>query len=255
MDYVAIVQARMGSSRLPHKVLKPILGIPMLLRQVERIQHSKKISTIIIATSTERIDDEIDIVCRENNIACFRGSLHDVLDRYYKAAKKYAANNVVRLTADCPLIDATVIDQVIHYFENNSLDYASNTLHPTFPDGLDVEVFRFSALERAFQHACLKSEREHVTPFLKKQENQFNIGSYEHSQDYSAIRLTVDYEEDLLLVRKIYEMMYPENPAFSFADILTLITHNPWLTSINSTFIRDEGYAKSLQEDEVIKDE
>jgi len=164
---LAILQARVSSTRLPGKVLKPILGMPMLLRQIERVKQAKLIEQLLVATSDDKSDDPIEQLCRENDIACFRGSLDDVLDRFYQAAKPYQPDHIVRLTGDCPLIDPQLIDEVVVFCLSGDYDYVSNAFEPTYPDGLDVEVFRFPCLQQAWEEAELPSEREHVTLFIK----------------------------------------------------------------------------------------
>ncbi|MCB0328846.1 MAG: glycosyltransferase family protein, partial [Bdellovibrionales bacterium] len=155
----AIVQARMGSSRLPGKVLLPLQGKPMLIQQLERVQRVKGLDQVIVATTTEPGDQVIVDVCREYGIACYRGSSSDVLDRYYQIAKEVGANEIIRVTADCPLLDPQVVDQLVEYFHDGEFDYAANNLRPTLPDGLDAEVFRFEVLEEAWKEAKLPSER------------------------------------------------------------------------------------------------
>lgn len=246
---LGVLQARTTSTRLPGKVLKPILGIPMLLRQLERVKNARLIETLIVATSQDITDDPIEKLCRENNITCFRGQLDDVLDRFYQAAKPFNPDHVVRLTGDCPLSDPVLIDQVISYHITNNFDYTSNTIEPTYPDGLDVEVFRFSSLEQAWQEAILPSHREHVTPFIHQQPNRFKIGKVKNNVDLSHLRWTVDEHLDFILVEKIYETLYLNNPMFSTKDILLLLENKPELVKINSDYQRNEGYIKSLVKD------
>lgn len=246
---LAILQARLSSRRLSQKVLKSILGKPMLLRQVERLKRSKRIDRLIVATSTESSDDDIEKLCSENNIACHRGKLDDVLDRYYQAAKPLNPKYIVRLTADCPLADPDVIDDVISFYMNGNFDYASNTLEPTFPDGLDIEILKYSSLEQTWKEAILPSEREHVTPFIYKNPQRFILGNFEHSSDLSHLRWTVDEPEDFEFVTLIYEALYHQNSAFSMFDILDLLEKKPELSRINNMYARNEGYQKSLDDD------
>ena len=249
MKTLAILQARVTSSRLPGKVLKPIMGRPMLALQIERVLRSKNIDQLIIATSTDRSDDRLATFCLDMNVHCYRGSLKDVLDRFYQAAQTCKPDHIVRITGDCPLIDPEVIDEVIAFYLNGDYDYASNSVEPTFPDGLDVEIFRFSALEGAWKEACLPSQREHVTPFIHQQPNRYRIGHYKNTEDLSHLRWTVDEPEDFDLVNKIYEELYPAEPNFRMADVLHLLQQRPeWLT-INKQFERNEGFIKSLHED------
>lgn len=252
---VGILQARVSSSRLPGKVLKPLLGEPMLIRQVERIRRAKKIDCLIIATSNESSDDPIEKLCFDYNISCFRGSLDDVLDRFYHAAKSAGADYVVRMTGDCPLTDPEIIESVIQFCLENQLDYVSNALEPTFPDGLDVEVFRFSCLEAAWKEARLTSEREHVTPFIYNHTDRFKVASYNSDVDLSHLRWTVDEPDDFKFVTEIYELLYRKNPSFSSKDILDILADRSELTKINSMHGRNEGYEKSLKKDICINPE
>lgn len=246
---LAILQARVSSSRLPGKVLKPLLGVPMLLRQIERLKKSRKIDRLLVATSTEPSDDPIEKLCEENGIACYRGSLNDVLDRFYQAARGFDPEHVVRLTADCPLTDAKLIDDVIGFYLDGGFDYASNAIQATYPDGLDMEVFSFSCLERAWREAALPSQREHVTPFIHQQPLLFKIGHYKNSSDLSHLRWTVDEPKDFELVTMVYEALYPKNPGFSTQEILQLLDQKPELVHWNTTHQRNEGYQKSLEAD------
>ncbi|WP_417668673.1 cytidylyltransferase domain-containing protein [Pseudoalteromonas tetraodonis] len=257
-DTLIILQARMSSSRLPNKVLLPILDKPMLAHQVARLQKVKTAHKLIIATSNEDSDDDIELLCRQLDIDCFRGDLSDVLARYYHAAIKFKSNdntdnkstNIVRVTGDCPLIDANVIDDVIELFTKNNCDYCSNCAPATLPDGLDVEIFSFTALEKAYQLAKKPSEREHVTPFIRNNPQLFTLSNYAHNPDLSHYRWTVDEPKDFELVTKIYEYLYAQKPNFTLADILILMQEKPELTKINHHIIRNEGLLKSEKEDQ-----
>lgn len=246
---LAILQARVSSSRLPGKVLLPIVGVPMLLRQIERITLSKKIDRLLVATSADSSDDAIETLCRQNKVDFFRGSLDDVLDRFYQAALPFQADQIVRLTGDCPLADPEIIDQTIDFHLSGKYDYTSNCLEPTFPDGLDVEVFRMDCLKEAWKEARLPSQREHVTPFIYQNPSRFRIGHYKNNIDLSHLRWTVDEEEDFKLVAKIYETLYPLNKNFSTADILDFLEKHPELKTINKKYQRNEGYQKSLSQE------
>lgn len=245
----AILQARVSSTRLPGKVLKPILGKPMLSHQIDRVLQSRRIDQLVIATSTDPSDDQLEILCRQTGVSCFRGSLNDVLDRFYLAAKTRRPQHVVRLTGDCPLIDPEIIDAVIDFYLAGSYDYASNAIQPTFPDGLDVEVFRFSTLKQAWKEAALPSQREHVTPFIHQQPDRYRIGHYCNAEDLSHLRWTVDEPEDFKLITLIYETLYPANPDFTMQDILNLVDAKPELRTLNAHFMRNEGMLKSKQRD------
>ena len=247
---LGILQARASSSRLPGKVLMPILGKPMLALQIEREHRSRMIDRLIVATSEEDSDDPIQELCQTLGVQCHRGSLRDVLDRFYGAARQSPTPWIVRLTGDCPLADPEVIDSTIEFCIKNDYDYASNSLEPTFPDGLDVEVFKFSALETAWQEATLPSDREHVTPFIHKNRSRFRVGCYKNDRDLSDLRWTVDEPEDFELIRRVYEALYPENPEFGYREVLALMNSNPELKELNSQYVRNEGYLRSLADDE-----
>ena len=249
---LAILQARFSSTRLPGKVLKKILGKPMLSLQLERIKHSKRIEELIVATSTEDSDNKIESLCKSMEIPCFRGSLNDVLDRFYQAALPYKPENIVRLTGDCPLIDPLIIDNVIDLCIRGEFDYVSNALEPTFPDGLDVEAFKFSAHETAWKEAFLPSHREHVTPFIYQNPERFRIDNYRNNIDLSYLRWTVDLPQDFELVRQIYEALYRQNPKFTTQDILTFLHNNPSLLQINKSILRNEGLKKSEEADKLL---
>lgn len=249
MKSLAILQARVSSSRLPGKVLLPILGEPMLFRQIERIRRAGRIDHLIVATSIDRSDDALVEACVARDIPCARGSLDDVLDRFVKCALPYQPEIVVRLTGDCPLADPQLIDAMLQGFEDCGYDYLTNANPPTFPDGLDVEVMRFSCLMETHREAKLPSEREHVTPFLRAHPERFRLGNHAAEVDRSGLRWTVDEEQDLAFVRSVYQRLYPEKPDFSTDDILGLLADNPQLQLLNSRFERNEGLKKSLQDD------
>jgi spore coat polysaccharide biosynthesis protein SpsF len=244
---LAILQARLSSSRLPGKVLKSILGKPMLLHQIERLQHSKKIDKLVIATSDNVSDDAIENMCLDNNIEVFRGDLNNVLDRFYQCTKSFKPDHVVRLTGDCPLADWQIIDDMIQCYLDKKLDYMATSLN--FPDGLDAEVMTMRALTEAKYHATLPSELEHVTQYINKKPIKFKIEYFEFNKDLSHLRWTVDEPEDFALVEKIYQDLYERNSLFLTSDILDLLKRQPELTRINDSFIRNEGLEKSIQED------
>jgi spore coat polysaccharide biosynthesis protein SpsF len=245
---LAVLQARVSSTRLPGKVLKPILGVPMIIRQIERVKRAKLIDKLVIATSIDKSDDQLADLCRDYQLDCFRGSLDDVLDRFYQAALKYNPEQVVRLTGDCPLTDPEVIDKVIELHLKGNYDYTSNVFELSYPDGLDVEVVRFVCLERAWKEAKLMSQREHVTIFIHQQPQLFKIGCVKNQKDLSNLRWTVDEPEDLILITRIYEHFYKTNSKFATDDILQFIDKNPLLQNINQKYERNEGLKKSLAE-------
>ncbi len=250
---IAILQARMTSSRLPGKVLRQIVGKPMLWHQINRVKRAREYDRLIIATSSDPSDDPIAELCRELKTECFRGNLDNVLDRYYRAAQNYEPDFVVRLTGDCPLADPEVIDAAVRFTVENGFDYASNSLEPTFPNGLDVEVFTFAALEKAWKEAELPSQKEHVTPYINRQPDKFKIGHFKQRNDLSYMRWTVDEPRDFEFVSAVYDALYHENPNFNTEDILELLRCRPELTEINGNIERNEGFKKSLKLDEEFK--
>jgi glutamate-1-semialdehyde 2,1-aminomutase len=249
---VGVLQARYSSSRLPGKVLMPILGHPMLALQIERLRRARRIDKLVVATSDQPDDDALLTACKAIGVECSRGSLNDVLDRVFRAASAEEASIVVRLTGDCPLADPEVIDACIARHCDGKFDYTTNALAPTFPDGLDVEVMSMAALQAAWREATLPSEREHVTPFIYKQPERFRIGHLRGDRDLSALRWTVDEPADMEFVRAVYGALYSAKPAFGMADVLDLMAARPGLADLNATHRRNEGLAKSLVADEVL---
>ncbi len=249
---VAIIQARMGSTRLKGKVMKEIVGKPILQHVLERVTASRLVDASILATTCNQEDDMLIELCDVIGVSSFRGSETDVLDRFYECARSYGADTVVRITADCPFVDPDIIDKAITVFREGDSDYVS-TAYPiqTFPDGLDVEVFSFDALRKAWQTAKLLSEREHVTPYIwKNEKGEFKVESIQNATDLSDKRWTVDNEKDFIFVKTIYEALYSENTIFKFDDIISYLNENPELEKINAGTKRNEGYLKSLGEDE-----
>jgi glutamate-1-semialdehyde 2,1-aminomutase/spore coat polysaccharide biosynthesis protein SpsF len=245
---VAVIQARMGSRRLPGKSLAEIEGRPMLWHVIQRAKRATLIDRVVVATSTNSADDVIEAMCRELAVPCYRGSENDVLDRFYMAARAEKASQVVRITADCPLIDPEIIDRVIRRFQRGDLDYASNAMVRSFPDGLDTEVFSFSALERAWHEATKSSEREHVTPYLRS--GKFRTANVESDSTslYQHYRWTVDEAEDLEFIRAVYRGLHQKGD-FGMKDVLELIEKNPGLEKLNSEIVSNRGYYKSLFEE------
>jgi len=244
---VAIIQARMGSKRLPGKVLMDLNGIPMLQYQVDRVVKSKIIDQVVVATSTLPQDDEIVIFCKKINIAFFRGSENDVLSRYYDAAIKYKVDTIVRITADCPLINPEVIDRTIELFQNNDLDYAGNTVPPEssqFPDGSDVEVFSMQALERANQEATSKEDREHVTFYFWKSEEKdtFKIAQLGNHENWSKYRFTVDYPEDYQVVKQIDKELKRRNKFGTLEEIIQILKEHPEIVKLNAKYYFGIGW-------------
>jgi spore coat polysaccharide biosynthesis protein SpsF len=223
---IAIIQARMGSSRLPNKSLMDIDGKTALEFMIDRVRKSDLIDDIVIATTINQKDDVIANLCINNQINCYRGSENDVLDRYYQSAKKYEATIVVRLTSDCPLIDPDLIDETINIFINKKVDYASNAVPPDkkkYPDGSDVEVFSFDALQRSWVETTDLKDREHVTFYMWDKRDNFNTIMLDNEHDWGRYRITVDYIEDLELVRKIVKKLNDNNLDGSTKEIIEII--------------------------------
>lgn len=250
---LTIIQARMGSTRLPEKVLAPIDGYPMLWHVLNRLADIPLIDKMVVATTDLSTDDPIASFCQKAGFQWFRGNEADVLDRFYRAAHRYGADSIVRITGDCPLIDPRIVEKVINVYRDGKWDYVSNTIERTFPDGLDVEVFSFSALEEAWQKTTLMSEREHVTPYIWKNRECFKQAQVTQKNDLSDLRWTVDEPEDLEVVRRIYQALFEEGRVFLMKDVLRLIAQHPELSTINSGFVSNEGYLKSIREDRVVR--
>lgn len=246
---LCIIQVRYGSTRLPGKVLKKVKGLTLLEYEIRRVGRAKKIDKVVIATTINKADDEIEALSKKMGVDCFRGSEADVLDRYYRCSSQYPEyKNIIRITGDCPLIDPEIIDQVVDLFEKNDFDYASNVDPATFPDGLDVEVFKKSALEKAAQMAKLLSEREHVTQSIRKNpENK--KGNYRSEKDYSNYRLTVDEPKDFEVIEFIITKSRPDA---SYLDYIALLNNNPLIREKNKHINRNEGLEKSLREDKYV---
>lgn len=249
-----IIQSRMGSTRLPKKILLKVNGRSLLSCMIERVKRARKIDKIVIATTTSLFDNEIEIFCKDGNVECYRGSEEDVLDRYYNCAKLFGARVIVRLTSDCPLIDPAIIDEVVNCYLKNSFkyDFVANTVPPpsTYPDGMDVEVFSFNLLEKAWKNAKKPSEREHVTFYFWKNPGLFKIYRHDLKIDLSKYRLTVDYEEDYLLIEKIIEHFHDEKLLFTMEHIVAFLEDNPDIVKINQRIERNVGWQKSLRKDE-----
>jgi spore coat polysaccharide biosynthesis protein SpsF (cytidylyltransferase family) len=250
LETLIITQARTSSTRLPGKVLKTINGKELLKIHTDRLKNSKLTDKIIVATTIESIDNQIEDLCKEWGIEVSRGSENDVLDRYYKACLKYNPKWVVRVTSDCPLIDPNLIDSVIEFTKNNNVDYCSNTLIESFPDGQCIEVFTFKSLEIAWKNAKLKSEREHVTPYIinncdTNQGNLFKAINYPSIKDYSKIRMTVDEIRDFELIVQLIDKLGENKTWEEYTKYI--IQNNLYL--INKDIKRNEGYYKSLKND------
>ena len=243
-----IVQARMGSSRLYGKVMAKADDEYIVFDYlINQLKHSKLIQKIIIATTTNKEDDLIVEFAKKNQIEFFRGNESDVLDRYYQCAKNFSSNNILRITSDCPLTDPTVIDDLIINYQKISCDYASNNLIRTYPIGLDAEIFSFTTLEKACKNSILPSEREHVSPYMKKNSSIFKQFNMRNKIKVPLIRLTIDREEDLELFRIVISKI-TERPIL-MDDILKLYKNEPKLFEINNHLDPLEGYNKSIKYD------
>jgi spore coat polysaccharide biosynthesis protein SpsF len=241
---VAVIQARMSSSRLPGKVLMPIAGRPLLAFMVERVRRAKLLDAIVVATS----DDPMAAMLIENDIAVWRGSLDNVLTRFHDAALSQNADVVLRLTGDCPLIEPQLIDACVNMLAGQCLDYVSNTTPPTYPDGLDVEAMTMSALSQTEKEATLVSEREHVTPFIRRYPDRFTNSALTSAIDFSALRWTVDYADDLDTVRAMVDAIEGDPVLADRFDFLRVIDQLK-LSDTSARHARNEGLAKSLRED------
>ena len=247
---VAIIQARMGSTRLPGKVLLEIMGKPLLAHIVDRISESKLVnSSIILATTTNPADHVLVDFANENHLECFVGSEEDVLDRFYQAAKRSGADIIVRITADDPFKDPKIMDEIIQIMLDGDFDYVSNTIKPTYPEGLDIEVFSFDSLEKAWKYGKKPSEREHVTPYIWNHPEIFKLHNVEHGIDLSSMRWTLDTNDDFEFTKIIYENLYAQGKIFRMNDILNLLTNKPDIQKINAGIERSAGYKKSLWEE------
>lgn len=240
----AIIQARLGSTRLPGKVLRTLNGKPLLLHIVNRLKLCKQIDSIVLATTANPIDDTLAEWCKENNISCFRGDENNVLKRYYDAATKYMADIIVRITADDPFKDPKVIDSVIALLKEKSLDFAFNNYPPSFPEGLDTEVFTYKAIKQAFETETTDFEKEHVTQYFYHNPSKFKLGNYAYPRDISYLRLTVDTEQDFALAEKIYQKLSPHGEMFYLDDILSLFDKESELQNINKGVKRSALYEK-----------
>jgi spore coat polysaccharide biosynthesis protein SpsF len=251
LKVVAILQARIGSTRLPGKVLLPAAGKSLIRHMFERVQRASTINELWLATSEDSANDSLAEEVAKTGVFVFRGSENDVLSRYEAVVERTGADWVVRLTGDCPLHDPAIIDQVVRFAHDHSseFDYVSNSLRPSFPDGLDVEVFNSAALARAAKEATSALQREHVTPFIHRHHDgpgPFRVGHFIGPADFSHLRWTVDEPADYEVVKEIFEALYPVTPEFGWMDVLALVTRRPQLIIKNSGIVRNEGYLKAL---------
>ena len=244
MKVVAVIQARMSSRRFRGKVLMQLAGVPVLEHVVQRISYCKTINQVVVATSSDTSDDDIEAWCIDNKVECFRGKLNDVLDRFYQAAKHYQADAIVRITADCPVIDPAIVDEVVEGYQVGGFEFYG--LAGEFPDGLDCTVFSFSAIERAWNESVLPSEREHVGPYIEKNPEIFKNGTLVKFKGMSHHRWTLDEPEDFKFLSFVFDELYVKGSIFYTHQIIKLLEINPEISNINSNIIRNEGYQNSL---------
>ena len=244
MRVVAIIQARSGSTRLPGKVLADVHGKALLRRVIERVKAIRNVDGVVIATTDAPADHAIEEIAQREQVAVFRGSESDVLDRYYHAAVRNRADVIARVTADCPLLDPEVAARVIDHFLRGAFDYVSNVDPPTFPDGLDTEVFTMKALGESWREAHLNSDREHVTPFIRSRKDRFSQGNVENPANLSHLRWTVDEADDLEFIRQVYARMGKD--LFGLDEVMNLLQREPALMAINHRHERNEGYKRSI---------
>jgi spore coat polysaccharide biosynthesis protein SpsF len=224
-------------------VLADLEGAPLLERLLRRLSQAKQLDRIAVATSTAVEDDDVEAAATAIGVAVVRGPLDDVLGRYRIAAEKLGANAVVRITADCPLVDPGVIDVVVERFLAGNADYVSNAHPPTYPDGLDVEVLSTATLELAAREAHLEADREHVTLFVHRQPERFSLENVEYDRDLSDLRWTVDYEDDLHFVREVYRALLPSGDGFTMQDVLALLEREPRIAALMPSHSRSQGVA------------
>ncbi len=252
MSVIAIIQARVGSTRLPNKVLLDLKGKTVLERVIERVAASRLVDKIVVATTVSPDDLALVKLCAENLVSVFCGSEVDVLDRYYQAAGLFGAGQIVRITADCPLMDPAVIDKVIEEHLRAKADYTANIIKETYPDGEDVEVFTYAVLKKAWQNARLASEREHVTPYIRKHGELFKIVSVEQAENQRVKRWTLDNPEDYEFIKMVYDELFDGQRLFGMREVLEMLEKNEGAESINRHLARNSGYQKSLRADVVL---
>lgn len=251
MKIIAVTQARVGSTRLPAKILKEVNGETLLETHLKRILKSKRITSLKVATTNEAGSERIVSIADNVGAEAYKGSVNDVLDRFYQTVREEKPDYVIRLTSDCPLIDASIIDHVIDLAIKSGADYVSNTLDVTYPDGMDCECFKFSSLEKAWKEATLKSDREHVTPYIWRNStikggDMFRSECLRNSEDWSDIRITVDTPEDFEVIKSILEELGPSKNCEEYVEY---IKKHKEISDINSSLGRNEGYEKSLKQD------
>lgn len=249
MNVVVVIQARMGSSRLPGKVLMPLGGKPAIQQVVERARQIPGVTEVVLATSTSPGDDRLAAFCESIGATVVRGSENDVLDRYYQAARQAGADVVIRVTGDCPLLDPQESGKVLRRLLVGDVDYVSNCHPATYPDGLDTEACTFAALERAWNEARSKAEREHVTLYLWRNPDRFRPANVAHATDLSGLRLTLDEPKDHRLLAAVFDELGKRGQSGSLAEVLAVLAAHPEFVAMNADIGRDEGLARSLAEE------
>tara|TARA_Y100000816_G_C25907435_1_gene473319 strand:- start:21 stop:779 length:759 start_codon:yes stop_codon:yes gene_type:complete len=252
MQFSIIIQARLGSTRLSGKILKNYKSYNLLNVLIKRLKRSKKVKNIIVATTTQKEDDKVVKFCENNSINFFRGSKNDVLNRYYHASKKYNVKNIIRITSDCPLIDPKILDKMIIEFKQKKLDYLSNTYPEpsTFPDGMDIEIFTFNSLKLANRYSNKKSEKEHVTVYIRKN-SKFKTFRTDLMKDKSNYRLTVDYLKDFNLFKNIIDNFKQKIFFVSMNEIIKFLDKNPRLIKYQKKILRNEKLISDMKRDKI----
>ncbi len=243
----------MGSTRLPGKVLKHLAGRPVLEHVVERVGRAHSVNEVIVVTTMNPQDLPIVAWCASHGIRVSCGSEDDVLDRFYQAARHVKPDALMRFTADCPLMDPTVVDSLVSLYRDSGADYANNVEHETYPDGLDGEIFSLAALERAWKDATLQSEREHVTPYIRHHPELFKIRVLDHEPSLGGMRWTLDQQEDFDFLSAVYAELGTDRAPFGMREVIDLLCRKPEVQQLNGSIVRNEGYLKSLREDRAVK--
>ncbi len=248
---VAIIQARMTSTRLPGKIMLKACDQTFLAHMIERVKHSKTLDKIVIATTINKTDDIIENFCKEHDVFCYRGSEKDLLDRYKMAADAVSADIVVRLTSDTPLMDPTVIDKIVKVYQNNNYDLVSNNLPlpRTYPDGMNVEVFSHNILNEIHKEAKKFSDREHVTFFIAMHPDRYKVYRVDYEKNISQYRFNLDYPEDYIFLKSVFEGMYNLNPFFTMEDTIDWLGEHPEILKLNAHIKPNLGILKSFEED------
>jgi len=253
MNIVAIIQARMSSTRLPKKVLLPLGKKTVIENVYDRVGRSKLVNRVVLATTTDPSDDVLAKLCEEKGIEVFRGSLEDVLDRYYQAGLKYHADVIVRITGDCPLTDPKIIDRAIsvHLKDKNDFTATAYLGNETFPDGLDVDIFSFKTIKTSWENAKLPYQREHIGQYVTANASDFKIGSIQNDQNLSSKRWTLDEPSDYEFLKAIYQGLGKDGNDFGMEQVLQYVKDHPELEAINHQIVRNEGLLKSAKKDNI----